>query len=43
MLLGATVIVGSVAFIVSSTRPAVPLERKGAPDRSMVATARRRV
>jgi drug/metabolite transporter (DMT)-like permease len=43
MLLGATVIVGSVAFIVSSTRPAVPPERKGAPDRSMVATARRRV
>src|SRR5206468_6922080 len=42
-LIGASVIVGSVAFTIRSTRPAGAPERRGAPDRSMVATARRRV
>jgi len=43
MLVGASVIIGSVAFIVSSTRSAIPPEGTAAPDRPMVATARRRV
>jgi drug/metabolite transporter (DMT)-like permease len=43
MLVGASVIIGSVAFIVSSTSPDLPPEGTGAPDRSMVATAPRRV
>jgi drug/metabolite transporter (DMT)-like permease len=43
MLVGAGVIVGSVAFIVRSTRPAAPPGGKGAGDRSAVATARRQV
>ncbi|HWH10080.1 MAG TPA: EamA family transporter [Solirubrobacteraceae bacterium] len=42
-LVGASVIVASVAFIVRSTRSAAPPERKGAEDRPMVATARRPV
>jgi drug/metabolite transporter (DMT)-like permease len=43
MLVGASVIVGSVAFTIRSTRPEGAPAGRGAPDRSMVATARRRV
>jgi len=42
-LVGAWVIVGSVAFTVRSTRPPGTPEQRGAPDRPMVATVRRRV
>jgi len=42
-LVGASVIVGSVAFIVRSTRPGDTPERRGARDRPTVATVRRRV
>ncbi len=42
-LVGAGVIVGSVAFTVRATRPPATPERRGAPDRPMVATGPRRV
>jgi drug/metabolite transporter (DMT)-like permease len=43
MLAGASVIVGSVAVTIRATRTQAGPERKGAQDRPMVATARRRV
>jgi drug/metabolite transporter (DMT)-like permease len=43
ILVGASVIIGSVAFIVSSTGRAPGPKGTGRPDRSMVATTRRRV
>ena len=42
-LIGASVIVGSVAFTIRSTRPPVTPAGRGAPDGPTVATARRRV
>ena len=41
-LIGASVIVGSVAFTIRSTRPAGEPDRRCAPDRPVVAPARRR-